>query len=69
MSVTIIIIVITCIVSFICFNNEELMDKLIFYPPAVSVDQEWYRFFICGIIHKDIPHLLLNLYDLYLFGQ
>ncbi|CAN5314108.1 rhomboid family intramembrane serine protease [soil metagenome] len=69
MSVTIIIIVITCIVSFICFNNEELMDKLIFYPPAVSVDHEWYRFFSCGIIHKDIPHLLFNMYALYLFGQ
>lgn len=69
MSVTIIIIVITCIVSFICFNNEELMDKLIFYPPAVSVNKEWYRFFSCGIIHKDIPHLLFNMYALYLFGQ
>ncbi|MDB5279354.1 MAG: rhomboid family intrarane serine protease [Ferruginibacter sp.] len=69
MSVTIIIIAITCIVSFICFNNEELMDKLIFYPPAVSVNHEWYRFFSCGIIHKDIPHLLFNMYALYLFGQ
>jgi membrane associated rhomboid family serine protease len=69
MSATIIIIAITSIVSFICFSNEELMDKLIFYPPAVSVNKEWYRFFSCGIIHKDIPHLLFNMYALYLFGQ
>jgi|SRR5665647_46310 len=69
MSITIIIIVITCIVSFISFSNSDVMDKLIFYPPAVYERNEWYRFFSCGLIHKDIPHLLFNMYALYLFGQ
>ncbi|MEI9956514.1 MAG: rhomboid family intramembrane serine protease [Ferruginibacter sp.] len=39
-----------------------------FYPPAVSERKEWYRFFSSGIIHADIPHLLFNMYALYLFG-
>jgi membrane associated rhomboid family serine protease len=45
-----------------------LMDKLIFYPPAVSERNEWYRFFSSGILHADFPHLLFNMYALYLFG-
>ena len=68
-TITLIIIIITCIVSFISFSNSEVMDKLIFYPPAVSQNNEWYRFFSCGLIHKDIPHLLFNMYALYIFGQ
>ncbi len=68
-SITIIIIALTCIVSFTSFSNQEMMNKLIFYPPAVSQYNQWYRFFSCGLIHKDIPHLLFNMYALYLFGQ
>ena len=68
-TITLVIIVITCIVSFISFSNDEVMDKLIFYPPAVAQNNEWYRFFSCGLIHKDIPHLLFNMYALYIFGQ
>jgi len=69
MSITLIIIAITCVVSFIGFSNAALIDKLIFYPPAISNQKEWWRFFTCGFIHKDIPHLLFNMYALYLFGQ
>jgi membrane associated rhomboid family serine protease len=69
LSITLIIIIITCIISFTAFNNATVMDKLIFYPPAISVQKEWYRFFSCGFIHKDIPHLVFNMYALYLFGQ
>jgi membrane associated rhomboid family serine protease len=68
-SITLIIIVVTCITSFISFSNEEMMNKLIFYPPAVSKRNEWYRFFSCGLIHKDIPHLMFNMYALYIFGE
>jgi membrane associated rhomboid family serine protease len=68
-SITLIIIIVTCIVSWIGFRNSEVMDKLIFYPPAISEQNQWYRFFTCGFIHKDIPHLLFNMYALYLFGQ
>jgi membrane associated rhomboid family serine protease len=69
LSISIFIIIITCIISFTGFSNSNVIDKLIFYPPAISQQKEWYRFFTCGLIHKDIPHLAFNMYALYLFGN
>lgn len=68
MTITIAIIILTCLVSFSAFNNEKLLNDLIFYPPAVSRRNQWYRFFSCGLIHADFFHLLFNMYALYLFG-
>lgn len=68
-SITIIIIIITAIISFMAFSNRELMDKLIFYPPAISEQKQWYRFFSNGLIHADIGHLAFNMLSLYFFGD
>ncbi|HXB43481.1 MAG TPA: rhomboid family intramembrane serine protease [Puia sp.] len=68
-SITLVIIIVTCIISFTGFSNPNVIDKLIFYPPAISKQKEWYRFFTCGFIHKDIPHLIFNMYAFFLFGQ
>jgi membrane associated rhomboid family serine protease len=67
--ITLIIIIITAIISFMAFSNHELMDKLIFYPPAISKEHQWYRFFSNGLIHADIGHLAFNMLSLYLFGD
>ncbi len=66
--ITISIIIVTAIVSFIALNNEQLMDKLIFYPPAVTEDREYYRFISCGFIHADTFHLIFNMLSFYSFG-
>ncbi|HEX2684777.1 MAG TPA: rhomboid family intramembrane serine protease, partial [Ferruginibacter sp.] len=68
LNVTLLIIIVTVIVSIAAFNNQGVMDKLIFYPPAVSRRNEWYRFFSSGLIHLNIPHLIFNMYALYIFG-
>jgi len=68
MSITLIIIIITCIVSFTAFSNSKVYDDLIFYPPAVTHNKQWYRFFSCGLIHADWGHLIFNMWALYLFG-
>ena len=65
---TIIIIAITCIVSFVAFSNQNLLDQFIFYPPAVRRGQV-YRFFSCGLIHADWGHLIFNMLALYMFGE
>lgn len=67
--ITVLLIAITCIVSFLAFNNQHLLDKLIFYPPAISQRREWYRFFTCGFIHADIGHLFFNMFTLFIFGR
>lgn len=68
-SITIIIIIITAVISFLAFSNHELMDKLIFYPPDIAQRKQWYRFFSNGLIHADIGHLAFNMISLYFFGD
>lgn len=68
MTLTLIIICITAVTSFMAFGNGKLMDDLIFTPPAVTYRNQWYRFITCGFIHADMLHLAFNMYGLYLFG-
>jgi len=68
-TITIIIIAITCLVSYLSFSNEKLMDDLIFYPPAITRDNQWYRFVTSGFIHADMMHLGFNMLTLYFFGR
>lgn len=66
---TLIIIITTAIVSFAAFRNEKVMNDLIFYPPAVTVNKQYYRFVTCGFIHADIMHLAFNMLSLYFFSD
>lgn len=65
---TIIIIAITAFISYNAFNNSSLMEKFIFYPPAIGRG-EWYRFITPGFLHADWSHLIFNMFALYLFGS
>ncbi|HEV7332863.1 MAG TPA: rhomboid family intramembrane serine protease [Flavisolibacter sp.] len=69
LSITIIIVIVTAIVSISGFSNPKVIDDLIFYPPAVSQRNQFYRFFSCGFIHADWGHLIFNMLALYLFGK
>ncbi len=69
LTITLIIIVITSLVSIGGFSSQKIINDLIFYPPAVSQHNQWYRFITCGLIHADFIHLLLNMYGLYIFGK
>jgi membrane associated rhomboid family serine protease len=68
-SITMIILVLTTITSFLSFNNSRLMDALIFWPPAISMRRQYYRFLTCGFIHADLMHLAFNMITLYFFGR
>ncbi|MDE1192256.1 MAG: rhomboid family intramembrane serine protease [Arachidicoccus sp.] len=67
--ITLIIIIVTCIVSFMAFSNGSIIERLIFYPPAISQQNQWYRFFSCGLIHADMGHLFFNMFCFYSFGK
>lgn len=68
MSVTLILIIITCAVSFTCFQQRQLLDELLFWPSGVAKGQYW-RLITHGFVHADIQHLLFNMITLFFFGR
>jgi len=69
MPITFIILAITCVVSFIAFNNRKVMDDLILWPPAIKRSKEYHRLVTYGLVHADMGHLLFNMLTLYFFGR
>lgn len=69
MTITLTIIIITALISVSAFSNQKVINDLIFYPPAISERNQWYRFFTCGFIHADWGHLIFNMLSLYFFGS
>ena len=67
--VTFILIGITCLVSWMAFNNRKLMDRLILWPPAIDKHRQYDRLVTYGFIHGDFMHLLFNMVTLFFFGQ
>lgn len=67
--VTLIIIAITAVVSFMAFNNARLMNDLILWPPAITRSREYHRLVTYGVVHADFGHLLFNMFTLYFFGR
>lgn len=68
LSFTLIIVIVTALVSIGGFNNQKIINDLIFYPPAVNRGQ-FYRFITHGFIHADPAHLIFNMIALYSFGE
>ena len=68
-TITIAIIVITCLISFTAFNNEKITNDLIFWPPMIKNRNQYYRFVTSGFIHADVMHLAFNMITLYFFGR
>lgn len=65
---TYIILGLTVIVSFMAFNNADLMRKLIMNPYMIARQQQYYRFVSSGFIHGDHMHLIMNMITLFFFG-
>ena len=68
MNHTTVIIIITVIVSIAAWQSRPLLERLIFYPPAVNKGQ-YDRLLTHGFIHADGMHLLFNMFTLYFFGS
>jgi len=66
--ITLTIIIVTCVITLTGFRNGKVVDELIFWPPAISKKQQYYRFITCGLIHADYMHLIFNMLTLYFFG-
>jgi membrane associated rhomboid family serine protease len=69
MNISTIIIIVTVIVSVLSFRDRSLFDRLKFNAYAIKHQNQWYRAFTYGFVHADIPHLVINMFVLYSFGE
>ena len=67
--ITLIIIGITTLVSIAAMENMSLRNKLMFNAYMIHHRREWYRFITSGFIHANWPHLIFNMYALWIFGR
>ncbi len=67
--ITIALIAVTCVVSWLAFNNRKLMDRLILWPPAIERHKQYDRLVGYGFIHADFMHLFFNMFTLFFFGR
>ena len=64
-----VILALTVIVSFLCFNNGDLFNKLSLKPYRVVHANEWYRLITHGFVHGDWMHLFVNMFTFWSFGR
>jgi len=69
LTITLVIIGLTCLVSFPAFNNDKLKDDLLFWPYYIKKKNQYYRFLTAGFLHADAMHLIFNMVALYSFGN
>jgi membrane associated rhomboid family serine protease len=67
-SITLIIIIITCLISYTALNNQKVQEDMLFWPAEISSRNQYYRFFSYGLIHADYGHLILNMISLWSIG-
>ncbi|MEM0991800.1 MAG: rhomboid family intramembrane serine protease [Bacteroidota bacterium] len=68
-TITLVIVIITCLISYRAFNDPAMQAKLLHYPYQEAQYKEYYRLVTSGFIHKDWMHLIINMYVLYVFGE
>lgn len=69
MPITYIIIAVTSIISFLCFNDRHLFVKLKHWPYEEKRSGEHYRWLTGGLLHANPMHLIFNMLTLYFFGM
>ena len=68
-SITLSIIILTAVTSFLAFNNNQLKENLLFWPYEIRERNQFYRFITCGLVHGDLMHLAFNMISLMSFGE
>jgi membrane associated rhomboid family serine protease len=65
---TLILVLITLGVSVYAFNDRRVADMLSMKPYLVYHRYHVHRLLTHALVHADWPHLLVNMYVLYIFG-
>lgn len=66
---TYLIIGLTVITSFICFQDREKFVRMALIPYRIRRYNEWYRMVSHGFVHADTMHLLVNMFTFWSFGE
>jgi membrane associated rhomboid family serine protease len=69
MSITVVIIILTCLVSYRAFSDQSLFYNLAHWPMREFHRKEYYRLVTSGFVHGSWWHLLVNMFVLYSFGE
>lgn len=66
--ITLAIIALTVVVSWLAWKRPPLMARLILWPPAIARHHQYDRMVTYGFVHAGGAHLLFNMFTLYFFG-
>ncbi len=70
MTITLCIIALTCLTSFLAFSRPNVSARMAYSPYTIGQDRgEWFRFISMGFVHADGGHLLFNMLTLFFFGR
>ena len=67
--ITWLLIGVTSLISYLAFQNSELMEKMHFNAARVIHRREYYRLISHAFVHAHWPHLIVNMLVLYFFGR
>jgi membrane associated rhomboid family serine protease len=63
-----VVMAVTCWVSFLGFRDSGVQGDYIFWPEAILARRQYYRLLTSGFLHLNVPHLAMNMVSLYFFG-
>ena len=66
--VTLLLVGITCLISYLAWKNPEYYHKGVHYPYREKNHNEYWRSLTGGFLHGSNTHLLVNMYMLFMFG-
>lgn len=68
MTVTVLLIIIISIISYVTWQKPGLQHKMLFHPYSIKQRNEYFRFITAGFVHSGWLHLFFNMFTLYFFG-
>ena len=64
-----IIIIVTCLISWYGLSHPRFVDDWILNPSVADRKKQYYRYISYGFVHADMPHLIFNMITLFFFGR
>lgn len=69
LGIILIIMLVTSVISVICFNSESWKSKLTFFPYRMKRNNELFRLVSHIFVHADFQHLAFNMLSVYFLGS